>query len=197
MMIDIPALSRARTAQVGIDYLPTLARFTLTATLFVFFWRSAMTKFGDGIAGLWTPSLDAYVQILPWRMEAVGYDPDQLGLLDNLVVIAGMWAEVVLPILIALGLFTRLSALSMIGFVLVMTLVDHLGHGVALGSWFDGKPDAVLLDQRLYWLLALSLLALLGGGRFSLDKLWQRIRHQQSPMISDASRTVTTGPALA
>ena len=169
-MFDIPALSRARTAQLGLDYLPTFARFTLTATLFVFFWRSAMTKFGDGISGLWSPSVGAYAQILPWRMEAVGYDPDALGLLDHLIVLAGTWAEVLLPILIAIGLFTRLSALGMIGFVMVMTLVDYLGHGVALGSWFDGKPDAVLLDQRLYWVLALTLLALLGGGRFSLER---------------------------
>lgn len=196
-MIEISTLSRARTAQLGIDYLPTLARFTLTATLFVFFWRSAMTKFGDGLTGLWTPSLDAYVQILPWRMEAVGYDPGALGVLDTLVVIAGMWAEVLLPILIAVGLFTRLSALGMIGFVLVMTLVDHLGHGVALGSWFDGRPDAVLLDQRLYWLLALALLALLGGGRLSLDRLWQRYRQQQSPTINDAHRGSAGDHAMA
>lgn len=158
----------------GTEFLPTFARFTLTATLLVFFWRSALTKMGDGFNGLWTPSLDAYVQVLPWRMEAVGYDPDALGWIEHLIVLFGMWAEILLPLLIAVGLFTRLSALGMTGFVTVMSLVDHFGHGVALGNWFDGAPDAVLLDQRLFWILALVLLMLLGGGRLSVDRLLER-----------------------
>lgn len=175
-MIDYLTHRSEKAILWGTGYLPTLARFTLTATLLVFFWRSALTKLGDGFSGLWTPSLDAFVQVLPWRMEAVGYDPDALGMMEHLLVILGMWAEFVLPALIALGLFTRLSALAMTGFVTVMTLVDHFGHGVDWGRWFDGAPDAVLLDQRLYWLLALVLLVLLGGGKLSLDRWWQQRR---------------------
>lgn len=167
-------IDKAKTTDWAIQYLPFFARFTLTATLFVYFWRSALTKLGDGVSGLWTPSLDAFVQILPWRMEAVGYDPDALTWIDHLIVICGMWAEFLLPLMIAIGLFTRLSALGMIGFVMVMSVVDYLGHGVALGSWFDGVPDAVLLDQRLFWVLTLLLLALLGGGKLSVDRFLRR-----------------------
>ena len=170
-MIERLQINPDTTVRWGIELLPTFARFTLTATLLVFFWRSALTKIGDGFSGLWIPSLDAYVQVLPWRMEAVGYDPDALSWIEHLVVLFGMWAEILLPFLIAVGLFTRLSALGMTGFVAVMSLVDHFGHGVALGKWFDGAPDAVLLDQRLYWILALVLLVLLGGGRLSVDRL--------------------------
>lgn len=173
-MIDPSRRMLESSAHWQTDILSTLSRFTLTATLFVFFWRSAMTKFGAGITGLWTPSLDAYVQILPWRMEAVGYDPSALGWLDYVIVVLGMWGEIILPTLIALGLLTRLAAVGMIGFIGVMSLVDHYGHAVATGSWFDGVPDSVLLDQRLYWLLALTILAILGGGRFSLDRLLVR-----------------------
>nr|PIE37405.1 MAG: hypothetical protein CSA54_01370 [Gammaproteobacteria bacterium] len=138
----------------------------------MFFWRSALTKLGDGFAGLWTPSLDAYVQILPWRMEAVGYDPVALSVLDRFIVVAATWAELVLPALIVLGLFTRLSALGMLGFIAVMTVVDIVGHGVVSGAWFDGDPASVIADLRLFWVLALSVLLLLGGGWLSLDRLF-------------------------
>lgn len=166
-------LDPVKAADWGADYLPGLARFTLSATLLVFFWRSALTKLGDGISGLWTPSLDAFVQVLPWRMDAVGYDPEALGWIEHLVVILGMWAEFALPLMVAIGLFTRLSAVSMIMFIVVMSVVDIFGHGVAAGSWFDGTPDAAILDQRLFWLLTLMLLVLFGGGRFSVDRFWQ------------------------
>ena len=81
----------------------------------------------------------------------------------------------------AVGLFTRLSALCMTGFVAVMSLVDHFGHSVALGNWFDGAPDAVLLDQRLFWILALVLLMLLGGGRLSVDRFLERRMPSPTP----------------
>ena len=169
------------TVHWGTNLLPTLARFTLSATLLVFFWRSALTKIGDGFSGLWTPSLDAFVQVIPWRMEAVGYDPQALGWIEHVIVVAGMWAEILLPLLIAVGLFTRLSALAMTGFIAVMSLVDHFGHGVALGRWFDGAPDAVLMDQRLYWFLALMVLMLLGGGKLSVDRFLERRNASLSP----------------
>ena len=88
-----------------------------------------MTKLGEGIGGIFSPSAGAYVQILPVQMEAAGYDESKLGLLADLVVLAGMWAEFVIPALIVLGLFTRAASLAMIGFILVMSVVDIAGHG--------------------------------------------------------------------
>ena len=47
--------------------LPTLARFTFAAVLLMYFWGSAMTKLGDGIFGLFSPSVGAYAQIFPQK----------------------------------------------------------------------------------------------------------------------------------
>ena len=104
--------------------LPLLARFTFGAVLALYFWASALTKLGDGIFGFLFPSAGAYVQIFPHAMENVGYDPSALSLWHLAVVTAGTRAEFILPLTILIGLFTRLSALGMIGFIVVQSLTD-------------------------------------------------------------------------
>ncbi len=156
---------------------PTLARLVFLATLATFFWSSAMTKLGEGIGGIISPSAGAYAQILPVQMEAAGYDESKLGLLADLVVLAGMWAEFIIPALIVLGLFTRAASFAMIGFILVMSIVDIFGHGVdtvAIGMWFDNVPDAKILDQRLFWIFLLLIPIARGPGPLSLDALLRR-----------------------
>lgn len=157
--------------------LTTLARFLFAAVLFGYYWNSALTKLGEGIGGLFRPALGAYAQIFPKAMEAVGYDVSQLSTFHRLAVLAGTWAEFVLPVLIVAGLCTRLAALGMIGFVLLQSWVDITGHGVAaatVGAWFDGEPGALILDQRAFWVFALLCLVLRGGGPLSLDRLLLR-----------------------
>ncbi|MEC3859931.1 DoxX family protein [Mesobacterium sp. TK19101] len=159
--------------------LPLLARFAFAATLLVYFWASAGTKIGRGLFGFVMPSSGAYAQIFPKQFEAVGYDPSQLGVFHWLVAVAGTWAEFVLPLLIVLGLMTRLAALGMIGFVTVQSLTDLYGHGgiahaATLGAWFDRMPDAVILDQRLFWVFALTVLVVKGAGALSFDRVLAR-----------------------
>lgn len=152
--------------------MPTLARIVFAATLLVYFWTSAMTKLGEGITGLFQPNFNAYVQILPRMSEAVGYDASQLGAFWRLVVLAGTWAEFILPALILIGLFTRLAALGMIGFVLVQSYVDIAGHGVGadvIGAWFDAGSDSPILDQRAFWVFVLAYLVMRGAGPLSVD----------------------------
>ncbi|UWQ15457.1 DoxX family protein [Aliiroseovarius sp. M344] len=156
--------------------LPTLARFTFAATLLGYFWASALTKTGDGLLGIFQPSLGAYAQIFPKAMEAASYDVGQLGMFHWAVVVAGTLAEFILPLLITIGLLTRLAALGMIGFVIVQSLTDLYGHGgieqpETLGAWFDRIPDAVILDQRLFWMVVLVTLVLKGAGPLSIDRL--------------------------
>ncbi len=160
----------------GSIILPTLARFTFAATLLGYFWASALTKTGAGLFGVFSPSLGAYAQIFPTAMEAASYDVGQLGAFHTLVVIAGSLAEFILPLLLVLGLFTRLTALGMIGFVIVQTLTDLFGHGgiahhETLGAWFDRIPDSLILDQRLFWMVVLITLVIKGAGPLSLDRL--------------------------
>ena len=71
-------------------------------------------------------------------MENVGYDPSALGPWHWAVVAAGTWAEFILPLTILIGLLTRLSALGMIGFIIVKSLTDLYGHGLAGDTKFIG-----------------------------------------------------------
>lgn len=157
--------------------LPTLARAAFAAVLLIYFWTSALTKIGPGPLGLLRPGDGAYVQIFPKAFEAAGYDASQLGLFHWAVATAGTLAELLLPLLIVVGLLTRLAALGMIGFVIVQSLTDVLGHGLGgtdLGRWFDAMSGALVLDQRLLWIFLLASLAMLGGGPLSLDRFLDR-----------------------
>ncbi len=161
-----------------VPVMTTLARLIFAGVLLGYYWNSALTKLGDGVFGFVRPSDGAYIQIFPKAVEAVGYDTSQLGLFHWAVVTAGTWAEFVLPLLIVLGLFTRLAALGMIGFVIVQSLTDLYGHGgisqpETLGAWFDRIPDSVILDQRAFWIFILLYLVFRGGGPLSLDRFFR------------------------
>lgn len=153
--------------------IPTLARLTFAAVLLVYFWGSALTKTGPGILGIFQPTSGAYIQIFPRAVEAAGYDFSQLTGFHWLVVTAGTLAEYLLPLLIVVGLFTRMAALGMIGFVVVQSLTDVIGHGVGgddLGAWFDRASSALILDQRALWVLLLTILVFRGAGPLSADR---------------------------
>ena len=161
--------------RLGDEALSILARFVFAAVLLQYFWNSGATKLGDGIFGIFSPSLGAYAQIFPKAMEAVGYDVSQLGIFHWAVVVAGTIAEYILPLLIVIGLLTRLAAVGMIGFIAVQSLTDLYGHGGiahegTLGAWFDGLPDALILDQRAFWVLCLLILVFKGAGSLSIDR---------------------------
>lgn len=164
----------ARLEALAPFLLPTLARLIFAGVLFVYYWNSATTKVGDGIFGLFSPDFGAYAQIFPRAIEAAGYDPSQLSFGHTLVVLAGTWAEFILPVLIVIGLFTRLAALGMIGFVVVQSWVDIFGHGLAaadIGSWFDRFSSGLIVDQRAFWIFLLLYLVLRGAGPLSVDRV--------------------------
>ena len=159
--------------------LATLARFVFAAVLAVYFWNSGLTKIGDGIFGIFTPSTGAYAQIFPRVFEAVGYDSSQLSFFHWAVVVGGTIAEFVLPALIVLGLMTRLAALGMIGFVFMQSLTDIYGHGAmdhpeTIGAWFDRFENSAIMDQRTLWVFVLMVLVIKGAGPLSLDRIVSR-----------------------
>lgn len=154
--------------------LPSLARLVFAATLMIYYLNSGWQKLGDGFLGLIQPSASAYVTIFPRGFEAVGYDVSQFGLVHWAVAFAGTWAELILPILVVIGLFTRLAALGMVGFVIVQSWVDVVGHGLAaadIGTWFDRLPSAAILDQRAFWVFVLLYLVFRGAGPLSVDRM--------------------------
>ncbi len=172
------AVIGAITTMLGDWFLPTLARFSFAAVLLFYFWNSAKTKLGDGILGVFNPNETGFYQVFPAKTEEFGFDISQFGILEHLVVVAGTVAEFVLPLLILIGLFTRLAALGMAGFVMVQSIVDITGHGVdakTIGGWFDGPSNALILDQRLLWMVLFAILLVKGAGPLSLDRLLRRV----------------------
>jgi len=157
-------------------WLPGLfARLVFAAVLLAYFLNSAMTKIGPGALGFLTVTDSAYFQILPPVVEAHGFDVSQVPFLPwGLVVHLGTYAEIVLPVLIVVGLFTRLAALGMIGFVVVQSFVDiafHHADDKTIGALFDRLPDSAILDQRALWMVLLVYLVVRGAGAVSLDRL--------------------------
>ncbi|MEL7093085.1 MAG: DoxX family protein [Pseudomonadota bacterium] len=147
--------------------LPTLARIVFFAVFFFYFLNSAGTKIEGSI---FSPSAGAFAQIFPKAAEAVLYDVTQLTAIQRIIILLGTIAEYVLPVLIVLGLLTRLAALAMVGFVAVQTLVDVTGHGVSLGSWFNNAPE--LLDERTLWVFLLVVMVIKGAGPISIDRFF-------------------------
>ncbi len=150
------------------------ARLVFASTLLIYFWNSGLTKLGEGFFGFLSPSDGAYIQILPKAFEEAGYDSSGFGLIPNLIVLFGTWAEFILPLLIVIGLFTRLAALGFIGFIAVMSYVDIYGHGAdatTIGAFFDKDSSALIADQRLFWVFLMLVLVIKGAGKLSLDRL--------------------------
>jgi putative oxidoreductase len=174
-----PAIARLSAAldRLSAPLLGTLARLVFAGVLLKYFWASARTKLGDGAWGFLHPSDGAYGQIFPRAFDAVGFDSSQLGIFHWAVATAGLWAEFLLPLLIVAGLFTRLAALGMIGFIAVQSFTDVFGHGIGgddLGRWFDAASGSLIADQRATWILLLVVLVFHGAGGISLDRLLQR-----------------------
>jgi hypothetical protein len=83
--------------------LPTAARFVFAAVLLFYFWRSGLTKLGDGILGFLFLDMGVYIQMFPKAFEAAGYSPGNLGLGYKLIALAGTWAEFILPLMMHMG----------------------------------------------------------------------------------------------
>ncbi len=156
-------------------FLGLSARLVFSSVLMFYFLNSAMTKVGDGLFGIFSPTIGAYAQILPPIVEAVEYDISQISFFPwGLIVLAGTISEIILPLLIFLGLGTRLASIAFIGFIAVMTFVDINFHAVeaeTIGAFFDRIHNSEISDQRLFWLFPLIVLIIKGPGKISLDHL--------------------------
>lgn len=157
-----------------------VARFSFAAVLWGYFLNSATTKVGEGLLGFFSIAPGAYYQIALPAVEAAGGDVDAVAFFPwGLIVIMGTYAEFILPFLIVIGLFSRLAALGMIGFIAVQTFVDITVHKLgaeSIGAWFDRFPDSVVADQRLLWIVPLTVIILKGPGLLSLDAVVSKLR---------------------
>lgn len=155
------------------------ARLVFLAVLFFYFNNSWTTKVAGGFPGLFVVSDNAFYQIAPWAVEAAGGEVSQIGLFNRLVVYAGTYSELILPVLIVIGLFSRAAALGMVAFVAVQSLVDIKFHQVGAetsGALFDRFSDSLIADQRTLWVFLLLVIVVKGAGGISLDGLLGRWR---------------------
>ena len=122
--------------------------------------------------------------MLAERIMSGGCSPKALTEMPASVLVLQRLARSVpqLPLLIVAGLFTRLAALGMLGFIVVQSMTDIWGHGIMgddLGRWFDAASGALILDQRSLWAFLLMTLFFTGAGPISLDRLLLRSRTNQ------------------
>ena len=158
-------------------FIPLAARLVFVAVFFLYYVNSFSTKVGEGLLGFFQIQSGAYFQIVPAAMETAGFDPANVSFLSHLMVYAGTYMEIILPCLIVIGLFTRLAALGMIGFIAVQTYVDINFHGAdekTIGALFDRFPDSLISDQRALWVFVMLVLLIMGGGFLSVDFLFGR-----------------------
>lgn len=113
------------------------------------FWRSGRSKV---VEGSWLTIDDTQYFL---------FEDFHLPLSPEIVVPVTAYAEFVLPILVAAGLLTRLSALGLLGMTLVIQFLIF--------------PEAWWPTHSLWAALALVLIVR-GGGMFSLDALLVRVR---------------------
>ncbi len=160
-------------------FLELAARFVFAGVLMVYYLHSASLKVGSGITGFFQPSFSAYIQILTEQVM-VSYDLEiaNVPFYLKVVVYMGTYAEFLLPILIVVGLFTRVAALGMIVFICVQSYVDVFLLGVdasTVGALFDRESGSAIVDQRTLWIFVLLVLVVKGGGALSLDRLFSGI----------------------
>lgn len=130
-------------ALVWLDRLPMelvvlLARFSVAAT----FWRSGQTK----VEGFHVTDTAVYLFETEYRLPLI--DP-------WLAAHMAAFAEHLFPALLVIGLFSRLSALALLGMTAVIEIFVY--------------PDA--WPTHGLWAVALILVVKLGPGRLSLDRL--------------------------
>ncbi len=162
-------------------WLPGLtARFVFAAVLFTYFFNSAKTKVGELPKGFFELQDNAFFQIIPTVVERFGYDASQVPVFPyQIIVYAGTYLEFLLPVLILIGLFTRMAAVGMIVFVVVQSVVDITAHAVGpetVGAFFDKASNSTILDQRAMWVFLLLYLVVYGAGKLSIDYLVSRKR---------------------
>ena len=108
------------------------------------FWRSGQTKIAEGT---WFTISDSAYSLFATEYKGVPLPSDMAAVMATV-------SEHVFPILLVIGLFTRFSALALLGMTMVIQIFVY--------------PDAWWPVHSLWVALALVLIVR-GGGLFSLD----------------------------
>jgi len=138
-------------AEAGLGAVPAaLPLLALRVALAIPFWRSGLTKW-DGFLNLSTGARYLFEQEFKLHIfgQAFAY-PAPL----TMAFLAGL-GEIILPVLLILGLGTRLAALGILGMTIIIQLT---------------VPDGLINFHLPWFAMALALLVY-GGGALSADRL--------------------------
>jgi putative oxidoreductase len=111
------------------------------------------------------------------------FDPDNPCVLPVLPIVltSSFQAGAVLPVLLVLGLATRIAAFGMIGLIAMTVVIDIFARSAppeVIGALSDASPHDPISDLRLLWITVLAVPAVLGGGGLSLDALIRHLWHR-------------------
>lgn len=156
MIVTIPApgiafaAQAAKTVRRAVDLIETWAAPVLQLAIRLWiarvFFNSGLTKIQDWDATLFLFQEEYRVPLLPTSVAAL----------------MGTTFELAMPVLLVVGLATRLAALPLIGMSLVIQFV--------LGATNPAYDNV----EHVYWLFLLLVIAIRGPGPLSLDHLLSR-----------------------
>ena len=118
-----------------------LLLFTRLYMAWVFF-KAGLTKLNSWDSTLFLFEYEYQVPLLPFETAAI----------------LATLGEIILPLLLTVGLFTRISALG-------LTIIN----AVAVYSYTEMVPAA--LNQHIFWAFLLAVNIIYGAGKVSADKL--------------------------
>ena len=114
------------------------------------FWDSGLIKYQSYVDEDWESTVFLFEEVHP----IPGVDP-------GLAAIGGTIGELVLPVLLAFGLFTRFGAAGLFVMTIVIQFIVPADYGIAN-------------NEHYFWMLLLAVPMLKGGGLLSIDGLFQK-----------------------
>jgi putative oxidoreductase len=145
-MTEFAAPYHRTVAMLSTPFIESLTLLFVRISLAGIFWRSGRTKVEEGS---WLSVSDTAKFLFQEEYKGVPLPPD-------LAAYMATYAEHLFPILLVIGLFTRLSALALLGMTLVIQIFVY--------------PDA-WWSVHMIWVALALVLIVRGGGKLSLDAL--------------------------
>jgi putative oxidoreductase len=133
-------------ASMSAHWIDAIMLLIVRISLAGIFWRSGRTKVDEGS---WLSVSDTAIFLFEEEYKGVPLPPEFAAYLAT-------YAEHLFPVLLVVGLFTRLSALALLGMTLVIQIFVY--------------PEA-WWSVHMIWVALALVLIVRGGGSLSLDRL--------------------------
>ena len=145
-MNAITAPYNRAVAMLSMPFMETLALLFVRISLAGIFWRSGRTKVDEGS---WLTVSDTAKFLFEEEYKGVPLPPEFAAYMAT-------YAEHLFPVLLVIGLFTRVSALALLGMTMVIQIFVY--------------PEA-WWSVHMIWVALALVLIVRGGGSLSLDRV--------------------------